>query len=193
MKCYTINESECFAGISVTESERGNHVFLGEEGRGRHYERVALHKSNPPQQVERVIFDAHPVKISLPANESKPAKEFYVLASPKNSQDPRVLVRVNCYGTYTKGSNGTYEWDEQSKGYTLVTAFGAWGIAGRVGTWADDLLMLSPGDLVRIKPSGGYKVSSYILKLLEDGELIFEKEQDYLNALAQDMGIEEPL
>ncbi len=187
MKCYTVKGMELFNGLELSSDEkRGKYVLLGEEGRGRHYERVALHKSNPPLENEGKINDAHPVLITLAETPEKAKREFYILAKP-NKDDQRALVRVCTHGAYTKGTSGEYILKFRgNEKRILVTAYGAYGDAGRVGTYDDDLLVMHPGDEVHVQPSGGYKVSMMVLKLLETGEMVYEKKQDYEAAKASD-------
>lgn len=193
MKCYSIKGQTLVPHLRLTTSETNPpHLFLGEEGRGRHYERVHLHKTNPPKLDSTKLLEAHPVEIKLQAKDDKPEKSFYVLAKSKNTNDPRVLVHINTECVYTKGAGGSYQ-ILKGNPKVLVKAHGAWGAAGRVGTWDDDLIMTSPGDVIKVTPSGGYKVSPMALCHLETGELVYEKWQDYESATAIEEGEETPL
>ena len=45
----------------------------------------------------------------------------------------------------------------------LKPHYGAHGAAGRIGSWDDGLVILSPGDVLRVRPEGGYKTKAYAL------------------------------
>ncbi len=80
MKAYTWQSGRIGKGIVVANDEKlGQVIFLGEAGRGRRYEKVALGRRNSAEVVDGRIIEAHPVKITLPAKDGKPEKVFYVL------------------------------------------------------------------------------------------------------------------
>jgi hypothetical protein len=92
MKCYTFSGGSLSEGIAVVEDERlGMVVFLGEQGRGRRYEKVGLFCKNPAEVKDGKVHEAHPVKITVNRNTEK-ERSFFVLAKPNNGKDQRVLV-----------------------------------------------------------------------------------------------------
>ena len=148
MKCFSFNGGRLSAGLEVRKDDKlGSVIFLGEEGRGRRYEKVGLLRKDPAQVVEGKVLDAHPVKITI-----ENGKSFYVLARPENNGDQRILIRINTCTGYVRGGSGN--WSKlKGEPILLVNAYGAYGDAGRIGNWIDDLVLLSPGDVVRVSGS----------------------------------------
>ena len=192
MKCYTFKKSWVFdnkdclkEGIAVEEDPIfGTIVYLGEEGRGRHYEKVGLYRKSPAEVKDRKIFNARPVKITVNRGTEK-EKSFYTLAAPalvpnEANKDKRLLVRINTSCTYTRGSIGNWK-AVKGEPQTLVVGNGAHGIAGRIGTWYDGLVIMQPGDVLRVKPEGGYKTEHYALFYDPDEGLKCMVWQDYEN------------
>lgn len=173
MRCFTSTVSGLKEGIDLVRDERlGDVVFLGEEGRGRRYEKVALGRRNPPPVEEcadqwrihcrRVVLRCQPAVIRGKARrEGEEPPKFYILER-EGREDDRVLVRVCTRACYTRASVG--HWRVVSgKPETLVEGHGAHGDAGRIGRWADGLVVMHPGDVLQVQPEGGYKVEPYVL------------------------------
>lgn len=181
MKCFTWNGGEICQGLALTQDERlGQVLFLGENGRGRRYEKVALGRRNPAEVVNGRVLDAHPVKICLPAKDGKPEKAFYVLEKPRNGNGNAVLVRVYTFTSYIRDGQGRWR-VVAGKPETLVSGFGAFGDAGRVGNWDDGLVLMRPGDVLRVYPSRGQH--SYAL-WLDGGKPVTTTWRDYENIQA---------
>lgn len=184
MKCYTWSGTKVEMGIAmISDPKLGQVIFLGEEGRGRRYEKVALGKRNPAEVVGGRVMNAVPQKIALPARDGKPEKTFYVLERPRNGNGHQALVRVSTQWCYTKNSAGRWE-TVAGKPETIVSGHGAHGIAGRIGNWDDGLILMSPGDLLKIKPEGGHKTEAFALWSDESGTLQTASWQDYENLQA---------
>lgn len=167
MKTYTFLEEELSKGIDIqADNKLGLVVFLGEEGRGRRYEKVGLFRKNPAEVINGKIMEAHPVPITI-NKDTNHERTFCTLAKPHNGSD-KVLVRINTVGPYTRNTHGG--WTEvEGEPETLVRGWGARGDAGRIGGWDDGLVTMSPGDVLEVKPEGGHKVSTYALWYDEDG------------------------
>lgn len=170
MKCYTTLTGKLQTGINTVEYEKlGQVVFLGEEGRGRRYAKVGLFRRNPAQVgKDGLIHDAHPVKIIINKGTDK-EKEFYVLAKPDKT-DHRILVRINTSAVYTRNTVGKWQ-TISGNPETIVSGYGAHGEAGRIGNWDDGLVIMHPGDVIRVKPEGGHKTSPYALFYSADNGL----------------------
>jgi hypothetical protein len=187
MKTYNWKAGNVNEGLALTSDERlGQVVFLGEGGRGRRYEKIALGRRNPAEVVDGKILEAHPVKITLKAKEGKPEKSFYVLEKPRHNND-QVLIRICTLTSYIRGASGRYI-KVEGEPETLISGYGAFGAAGRVGSWDDGLVVMKAGDVLRVYPSR----SQYSYALwLEDGKPITTTWKDYENiqavAKAQEM------
>ncbi len=177
MKTYTFAHGLLTEGLSVSTDEKfGPHIFLGESGRGRRWEKVSICRKNPADVMDGRVKNAHPVKITVNKGTEK-ERAFFVLAKSETSGN-RILVRINTQAVYTRNTAG---WWKTHKGapVELMKGFGAHGIAGRIGNWDDGLLILSPGDVLYIKLEGGYKNEPYALVYPTEGEFTVMKWADY--------------
>lgn len=188
MKTYTWQGGSVSSGLSLVADERlGRVVFLGEEGRGRRYEKVALDKRNPASVAENGrVLEAHLRKVTLPSKKKEGTEfAFWVLEAPSAHDDPEaVLVRVNTSWAYTRGTAGRWE-TVAGKPETLVSGYGAHGIAGRIGNWDDGIVLMHPGDVLRVKPEGGSKTHTYALWIGANGAPVTATWQDYENLQAK--------
>lgn len=156
MKTYNWSGSLA-EGLPLTQDEKlGKVVFLGEAGRGRRYEKVGFSRRNPPEVAANGrVMDAELQQITLPARDGKPEIKFWVLARSSEVTE-KVIVRINTEGTYTKNTSGRWQAiaGEPEK---VIEGWGAYGDAGRIGGWTDGLVIMKPGDVIKIVLSGGYK------------------------------------
>lgn len=183
MKTFTWVNGRVGEGLSLTDDERlGRVVCLGEAGRGRRYEKVALSRKVPAEVVNGCVREAHPVKITLPPRDEKPEKSFYVLEKAR-SNEVKVLVRINTHTSYVRGASGRYE-GVGGDPETLIAGHGAFGAAGRVGTWSDGLVVMRSGDVLRVYPSREIAGTSSYALWLEDGKPVTTSWQDYENLQA---------
>ena len=87
MKCYTMRGGRIETGIEIQTDDRlGPVVFLGEEGRGRRYEKVGLDRKSPAPMVEGRVMEADPTTITLPPRDGKAEKKFVVLGRAHGHQ-----------------------------------------------------------------------------------------------------------
>ncbi len=179
MKAFTWQGGEVREGIGlVADTHLGLVVFLGEEGRGRRYEKVALGRHRPADVFEGCVYDAHPAKISLPARDGKPEKVFYVLEKPRGGTT-EVLVRINSHTSYIRNGQGCWR-TIVGEPQTLISGYGAFGDAGRIGNWDDGLVVLRPGDVLKVFPSRGNEYALW----LKDGKPTTTSWKDYENIQA---------
>ena len=177
MRCFTWSGGNVVPGIGLKADERlGQVVFLGEEGRGRRYEKVALDRRAPAEMANGRVLEAHPRKVTLPAKDGKPEKTFYVLQAPTHCNES-VLIRVDTSWCYTKGTTGAWS-TLAGTPETLIMGYGAHGDAGRIGSWDDGLVVMKPGDILRVRPEGGHKTKPYVL-WIEHGAPTTATQQDY--------------
>lgn len=168
MKAFNFSGS-LTAGLPLTANEKfGKSLFLGEEGRGRRYEWVRLDNRFPPEVVGDRVLECEPRKVTLPPKDGKPEKVFYVLEKAKKVSSS-VLVRINTEGTYTRDTHGRMSVVEGTP-ETLVSGSGAYGDAGRIGVWVDSLVVMKPGDAVKVILSGGSKFEPYAIWMEKDGQ-----------------------
>ncbi|NCU44154.1 hypothetical protein EOM71_00555 [Candidatus Falkowbacteria bacterium] len=183
MKAFTWTPEGISAGLQVQADEKlGQIVFLGEAGRGRRYEKIGLARHNSAEILNGRVVEAQPVKITLPAKDGKSEKHFFVLERPKMATHD-VLVRVNSYGGYIRGGSGRWQ-TVVGKPETLVSAYGAFGDAGRIGNWDDGLVVMHPGDVIKIHPSRNWGRGDSALWLNEVSELQTASWQDYETIMA---------
>jgi hypothetical protein len=183
MKCFTWQSGKISEGFALTSDERlGQVLFLGETGRGRRFEKVALGRRNPATTVDGRVLEAHVAKITLPAKDGKPETAFFVLDQP-NKAEGGVLVRVNTDTGYVRGGQGCWRTHAGSP-KTLVSGYGAFGDAGRIGNWDDGIVHLQAGDVLRVYPSRDSVHGSYALWIDAAGTLVTAPWRDYENILA---------
>jgi hypothetical protein len=183
MKLFTWKDGEIRQGLALASDERlGKVVALGEAGRGRRFEKVGLDRFEPAEIVDGCVLEAHLKKITLAAKPEKGLKEktFYVLQKPHKNEEGAVLVRICTDTGYLRGANGRYSTVE-GQPVTLISGHGAFGEAGRVGSWADSLVTMKKGDVVRVRPSRGEH--SYAL-WLDGGKPVTATWQEYENVVA---------
>lgn len=125
-------------------------VQLGESGRGRKLLNVAC-----PEEFK--YLESGLTKQGKPRlNASKSDKGW--------------IARVNTAGAYIRGANGNVSYSPEFEGKInlIAKAFGAFGAAGRTGTWDDVLISTELEDFwLRVKPSRG---DAYIL-LFKNGKV----------------------
>ena len=153
MTVFTWTTEKIVPGIRIVEDAKlGKIVFLGEEGRNRRYEKISLDRHTPPEIAGERIMEATLCKIVLPAKAGKSEKTFFVLKKPQGKNDGRIFVRINTYTGYVRNASGRFETVEGNP-ETMVSGYGAFGDAGRIGNWDDAIVAMGPGDVLRIYPS----------------------------------------
>jgi len=130
-------------------------VILGEDGRGRKRVIIPFHATLDEDATDYEIGQTR-----------KGAPKIIRTKQPSEGW----IARINCYYTYTRGTRGRYEVisgnvEEVAMGY------GAFGIAGRIGSWDDALVVVKPPypAIIKVFPSGGkHKVSPYYMVFWEN-------------------------
>ena len=171
MKTYTWHLGRLAEGLELREVERfGPALVLGERGRGRWQEVITLDRRSPPVVTNGRVLDCEARTIALPARDGRPERKFVVLTAATENPSSSALVRVSTEWVYTRGSRGRVQvmhGDVQ----VIARGNGAHGIAGRVGSWDDVLLVVPPGGEIFICPEGGYKTTAYRLWVEADGRV----------------------
>lgn len=121
----------------ITETLGKPSIVLGEEGRNRKRVLVRVQEGLDPEQPVKVFAP----KVGLP------------LVSQSDVVDGRALVRVNTEGRYQRGAVGSVSILDGNP-VLVAQGKGAYGDAGRIGDWTDSLVLMSPGDALRVKPCG---------------------------------------
>ena len=113
-------------------------IALGERGRGR-----------------RLVFVPCPLEIQ--------DGELVSIAKSRTNR-PKVvrggdtegwLARVSTEGAYIRGAWGIAYAPKGTQVEVVAKGYGAFGLAGRVGTWFDYLLKIPDDTLIKVKPSRG--------------------------------------
>jgi len=167
MKAYTFHRGRICAGIATTKHERfGTVVALGESGRGRHLEVVALDRHNPPTVTNGRVLVARPKTISPRSG----GRTFTILTAATPDEVDTCLVRVPTQWVYTRGTHGrTLVVEGEPERHAVGD--GAHGQAGRCGGWDDALWTMRPGDELQVEPEGGNKSEPYRLWVEPDGRV----------------------
>jgi len=164
MKTFSFVGGRVVPGIETKNDARfGPIVFLGEEGRGRQFEKIGLDRHDPADVIEGRVLECVPKTIPIASPRPGGPDKFPVLGkSGGKPDDQRILVRVNTCGCYTKNTSGSWR-VIRGDPLVLVKGYGAEGLAGRCGSWDDGLIVMSPGDILHVKRHGGYKTPPHAL------------------------------
>lgn len=160
MYCYTTRKGVVNAGIVLFKDPvLGPALLLGEDGRGRHQEKIALNRQQPAGDYlkddgSRIVYTAQPWPIYVKTRGSEVERTIYTLRAPDVDDKSSALVRVDCEGTYTRNTSGRWELIAGSV-VKVAHAWGAYGDAGRIGEWWDDLIVMPHGAVIKVFPSGG--------------------------------------
>ena len=153
-------------------------IQLGESGRGR----LLVSIPCPEGLQDGDTVQALPPQTKANGLKTKP--------SIKRSNDPENgwVARISTNGSYIRGACGNVSYDPtQPAPIVIAKGYGAFGDAGRTGTWDDVILQVMDGTVLRIKPTRAdayylwfqkEKVSTLTLDELEllGLEVNFEKE-----------------
>ena len=186
MKCYTWRKGELTCGIEVRNDENlGIIIFLAEEGLRRWQEKVRRCPENPVEVKNDRIYNAHPVKITSDLGKQR---DFFALAKPNDDSDPRILVRVDTKWVHTRTSVGSWE-TAAGAPEDLVIGYGFHGSSRRpAGGWHDGLILMSPGDVIRIIPETAHRVDIFALFYEEKNGVGSMRFDDYCQIVADNGG-----
>lgn len=123
-------------------------VTLGERGRGRHESYIPFHAP----------IDCQLIELST-------TKSGHIKIVPSQSSLDWLAV-VSGSGVYTRNTYGTVYVPPYLTGNVKVVeyGYGAYGDAGRIGTWYEFLITVKDGTLLKVRPAGGSsKIARYWL------------------------------
>jgi hypothetical protein len=153
-------------------------ILLGESGRGRQLTSIPT---------EQGIENGGAVSVTLAetkANGLKTKPSIKVGTSAGNTW----AARISTEGSYIRGAQGNVSFDpsQAPKTPTLVArGHGAFGDAGRTGSWDDVIVLVEDGTVLRVKPSRG---DAYFL-YFEEAQ-VSRLELDQLGLLGLDFDLE---
>lgn len=152
---------------------------LGERGRGRWLEEVKI--SNRPGQEPSGPED---VGYFLFGNEQK-----HCILTKSNPNQRGLLLRINTYGTYTRGTTGSVDL-KGGNAKLLVSGRYAFGDAGRLGGGADELWHVeSPSVFVVYICGGEYKGYGHrYLVVTKSFRVVMMKREELCQLIATDEG-----
>lgn len=165
MRCYTFLGGRIYSGMAVLQSNQfGPGIYLGKAVLDRGVvKRVALYQGDPPEVKDERVHNAELVKIIMNKEVS------YAFAKP-HSCDDKVLVRIHTAWHYQPYYNTAGSWcTVAGSPRNIIVGQGVRGEYGRLGTWDDGIVMMSPGDALRVQPEGDEKVPAYALVYGREG------------------------
>jgi hypothetical protein len=127
MKIYGIKPKE----IAINDYSF-NGVVLGEKGRGRKEVIVPVAQGD--------LLEPGLTKAGKPRLNKSTSKDGWV-------------TRISTEGSYVRGANGNVSVHKDSEFSLVAKGYGAFGLAGRTGTWDDVIISVDDNTLVRVKPS----------------------------------------
>jgi len=195
MRLYTADDrcmesGTASRGIEVHKVTMGgveiDAVLLGEMGRGRHLEKAPLDRRRPPAISEEKRGPrrwVHFADVRIAKTKRGALVVLEAERDRKRPAPPHVLVRVTSQAVYTRGTWGSVE-PANDRARLLAQGHGAHGDAGRIGGWADTLVLFEPGGVVKVFPEGGHKTEPFVVHwnegdghpevmTLEDFETVF--------------------
>ena len=122
-------------------------IQLGEKGRGR----LLVSIPCPEGLQDGDTVQALPAQVKANGLKTKP--------SIKGSNDPENgwVARISTDGSYIRGACGNVSFDPTQTGVSVpvivAKGCGAFGDAGRTGTWDDVVVQVSDGTVLRVKPT----------------------------------------
>lgn len=151
-------------------------IGLGERGRGRQYLLIPCPTG---------IQNGDPVDLSMTAT-GKPK-------IVRGNFSGEWLVRVSTQYTYTRGTSGRIlNPNREQKIKVISCGLGAYGDAGRIGSWKDYLLQAPVGSYLCVLPSGGRsKIPSYYLYFGDSNVLKMNKEEFGVFADLENLKVDE--
>jgi len=157
-----------------------NVIELGERGRGRWQEII-------PAPADLKTGDC----VALRATRSNKPKIVRAECGDGNEH----LMVISTSGVYTRNTiGGVSVHPDFIDHVTYVTSGnGAYGMAGRVGSWRDYLLIVRSPALLRVKPVGGYKTPAYYLAIDGNNVTKIGREEYDLFLEQRDDGLFPPL
>lgn len=102
------------------------------------------------------------------------------LGSEKNPHDARYLIALDTEGAYSRyNGTGTYKILTEDLVQVLVSGQKAYGDAGSLGTQKQDLMLVKPGALIKILPSGRrhHLKDHYMVIVRQDNILVMDPDE----------------
>lgn len=160
MKAFSFSCGEIIEGLKITEDQNlGPVVYLGEQGRGRSCKKIALYRHDPAEIVDNKIVEARMASVVI-------KDQTYITLAKTKEPEGRVLVRINTDTGYVRGAKGCWEVIE-GLADCIISGYGAFGDAGRVGNWDDGLFILYSGAVIQVK---GSRYGNWVIAY-KDGQL----------------------
>lgn len=163
MKAYNLKATKTKVGdkeVSV--------ISLGENGRGR---------VNKLIRCESGVENGELVTVKIP----KPGMPGAVTVTKGGDPDNKWLMRISTEGSYIRGAEGNVRFLGDAQ--LIAKGYGAFGDAGRTGTWDDVLICVSIGTVLRVKPSRG---NAYFLLVGEDSIQKYSQEEANFEGIQTD-------
>lgn len=113
---------------------------------------------------------------------------------PSSSPEHGWLAVVSGSGTYTRGTYGTVycQKEDVEKVQVLTLGNGAYGDAGKIGSWNEFLITITDNTFLRIRPAGGQgKIDRY--NLFFSAEKVFRVPDSELESFCEQMGLDVPV
>lgn len=149
MKCFSYHDGEVTTGFQVSQDDKlGNIVFLGQDGKGGRFEKIAVDSSNPVQIKNGLIEYAkfRPFYV----NKKNYRRKYILLSDPSLSRDV-VFLRVNT-STPDKGKTRGSWFSVNGNPKKIAEAFGCYN--GNGPRFSDDLITMNHDDTITIIPAG---------------------------------------
>ncbi len=178
MKCFLFFRGEIHEGLPVhPDKGLGLVLLLGEAGHGNSLEKIPLLKKDPPRIEGGRVCHARPVVCTYRGANS--GLSFIALAKPNRPKDRRILIRVNADWVFPPGSVGVCG-GERGLPKKIIAGYGSRHSADCLSRWYDELIIMSPGDVLWIGASGYMDGMLALVYSAEDGSVSCLPYKEYM-------------
>ena len=155
-------------------------ISLGELGRGRKEIFLPVPSHCPPN------FPAGEIVRGFSVGYSKTGRPRIV------AEDGNLYLILDCQGVYTRGTLGVVSGLVGHEYDVIANAYGAYGDAGRIGSWCSTIFKAKDGDVFRVTKSGGMSKVGPSIVYLVSGKNVYHCEQPLAEEMFEALGRELP-
>ena len=99
---------------------------------------------------------------------------------------------LDCEGCYTRGTLGVVQGLVSAEYEVVASAYGAYGDAGRIGTWYETIVKAKDGDVFRVIKSGGSSKMGPSTVYLVKGKTVLDCKLPFVEEMFESVGKDLP-
>lgn len=196
MKCWTFSRGDLIGTTNAVPLHQGIRVepdhqtFLEEGGKppliirlggfgsGRQVVKVPISRANPPTVMDRLGPKPHILHAGIWKEKGDGPAIIAKMSQAKSENDRSALLRVDTKGQTRTGTKGIIK---RVSGTPWLIGKGVGGVGDifPMGTWEEALVVIHPGDVLRIRPEHWSETDSILLAhRICDRKLVFQWVRD---------------